>query len=71
MSHQIKEKIVEHIKMVNLTTHELRLIEGIWGIKKYKNMLREKLFSTLDESDGNFQNLPQSGLNRIAESFTK
>ena len=54
MSHQIKEKIVEHIKMVNLTTHELRLIEGIWGIKKYKNMLREKLFSTLDESDGNF-----------------
>ena len=34
-------------------------------------MLREKLFSTLDESDGNFQNLPQSGLDRIAESFTK
>ena len=57
--------------MVNLTTHELRLIEGIGGIKKYKNMLREKLFSTLDESDGNFQNLPQSGLDRIAESFTK
>ena len=57
--------------MVNLTIHELRLIEGIRGIKEYKNMLREKLFSTLDESDGNFQNLPQSGLNRIAESFTK
>ena len=48
--------------------HELRLIARIRGInKKYKNMSREKLLSTLDESEHNFQNLLQSGLNRIAE----
>ena len=37
--------------MVNLTTHELRLIAGKRGIKKQQNMSREKLLSTLDESD--------------------
>ena len=30
-------------------------------------MSREKLLSTLDESEHNFQNLSQSGLNQIAE----
>ena len=30
----------KHIKMVNLTTHELRLIAGRRGIKNYKNMSR-------------------------------
>ena len=37
--------------MVNLTTHELRLIEGKRGIKNYQNMSREKLLSPLDESE--------------------
>ena len=37
--------------MVNLTTHELRLITGKRGIKNYKNISREKLLSTLDESE--------------------
>ena len=37
--------------MVNLTTHELRLIAEKRGIKNYKNMSREKLLSTLDKSE--------------------
>ena len=48
--------------MVNLTTHELRLITGKRGIKNYKNMSREKLLSTLDESERNFKNISQNGL---------
>ena len=40
--------------MVNLTTYELTLIAGSRGIKNYKNMSREKLLSTLDESECNF-----------------
>ena len=35
--------------MVNLTTHELRLVAKNRGTKNYKNMSREKLLSTLDE----------------------
>ena len=53
--------------MVNLTTHELRLIPGKRGIKNYKNMSREKLLSTLDESEHNFKNISQNGLERIAK----
>ena len=53
--------------MVNLTTHELRLIAGKRGIKNYENMSREKLLSTLDESEHNFKNISQNGLERIAE----
>ena len=45
----IKKKIVKHIKMVNLTTYELRLIARKRGIKNYQNMSREKLLSTPDE----------------------
>ena len=53
--------------MVNLTTHKLRLIAGKRGIKNYKNMSRENLLSTIDESERNFQNISQNGLERIAK----
>ena len=53
--------------MVNLTTHELRLIAEKRGIKNYKYMSREKLLSTLDESECNFKNISQNGLERIAK----
>ena len=49
----------KHIIMVNLTTHELK------GIKNYKNMSREKLLSTLHESEYNSKNISQNGLERI------
>ena len=57
----------KHIIMVNLTTYELRLIAGKRGIKNYQNMSREKLLSTLDESERIFENLSQNGLERIAK----
>ena len=50
------------MKIVNLTTYELSLIAGKRGIKNYKNMSRKKLLSTLDESEGNFKNIAQNGL---------
>ena len=53
--------------MVNLTTHELRLITEKRGIKNYKNMSKEKLLSTLDESEPNFKTISQNGLERIAK----
>ena len=53
--------------MVNLTTHELRLIAGKRGITNYQNMSREKLLSSLDESERIFKNLSQNGLERIAK----
>ena len=53
--------------MVNLTAHELRLIAGKRDIKNYKNMSGEKLLSTLDESEHNFKNISQNGLERIAK----
>ena len=48
--------------MVNLTTHELRLIAGKRGIKNYQNMSREKLLSTLDELECILKDLAQNGL---------
>ena len=45
--------------MVNLTTHALRLIAGKRGIKNYQNMSREKLLSTLDESEHILKDLSQ------------
>ena len=51
--------------MVKLTTHKLRLITGKRGIKNYQNMSREKLLSTLDESECIFENLSQNGLEQI------
>ena len=53
--------------MVNLTTHELRLIAGKRGIKNYKNISREKLLSTLDESEHSFKNISQNGLEWITK----
>ena len=53
-----KKKIFsKHTIMVNLTTHELRLIAGKRGIKNYQNMSREKLLSTLNESERVFKHL--------------
>ena len=37
--------------MVNLTTHELRLITKKRNIKDYKKMSREELLRTFDESE--------------------
>ena len=53
--------------MVNLTTHELMLITGKRLIKNYKNMSRDKLLSTIDESECNLKNISQNGLERIAK----
>ena len=53
--------------MVKLTTRELRLIAGKRDIKNYQNMSREKLWSTLDESEYIFENLSQNGLERISK----
>ena len=58
--------MLKHIIMVNLTICKLRLIAGKRGIKNYENISREKL-STLDESEHNFKNIAQSGLERIAK----
>ena len=53
--------------MVNLTTYELRLIAEKRGIKNYKNMSRERLLSTRDESEHNFKTISQNGLERTAK----
>ena len=53
--------------MVNLTTYELRLIAGKRAIKNYKNMSRERLLSTPDESEHNLKNISQNRLKQIAE----
>ena len=57
--------------MVNLATHELRLVAKNRSIKNYTNMLEEKLLSTLDELQRNFNTLLETGLKQIAKkSFT-
>ena len=63
----------KHIILVNLTRYELKLIAGKRGIKNYQNMSREKLLSTLDESERILKNLSQNGLKRIAkmQSFSQ
>ena len=53
--------------MLNLTTHELRLIVGKRGIKNYKNMSKEKLLSILDESERNLKNISQNRHKWIAK----
>ena len=50
---------VQHIKMLNLTTHERRLVAKNRDIKYYKNMSGEKLLSTLDELELNFKILSE------------
>ena len=67
----------KHIKMVNLTTHELKLIAGKRGIRNYKNMSKERLLRTLDQSVilkiaknlkiAKMQNLSQNKLEQIAK----
>ena len=53
--------------MVNLTIHELRLIAGKRGINNYKKMSRERLLSTLNESECIFGNMSQNGLEQTAK----
>ena len=53
--------------MVNPKTYELRLIARNRGIKNYQNMSREKLLSTVDESERIIENLSQNGLERIGK----
>ena len=57
--------------MLNLATHELRLVAKNRSIKNYTNMLEEKLLSTLDELQRYFNTLLETGLKQIAKkSFT-
>ena len=51
--------------MVNFTTHEIRLIAKNRGIKNYQNMTKEKLLSTLDESERIFQNYHKMDLSEL------
>ena len=51
----------KHIIMVNLTTHELRLIAGKRNIKDYKKMLREELLRTFDKLEHSLKILSQNG----------
>ena len=53
--------------MENLTTNKLRLITKKRGIKNYQNMSRQKLLSTLDESERIFKNVSQNRLDWIAK----
>ena len=47
--------------MVNLATHELRLIAEKRNIKDYKKMSKEELLRTFDESDYFGKNLSKNG----------
>ena len=60
-----KNFFVKNIEVVNLTTYKLRLIAGKRGIKNYKNLSREKLLNTLDESERNFNTLSEKRLERV------
>ena len=53
--------------MLNLATHERRLVAKNKGIKNYKNMSGEKLLSTLYELEINFKSLSEKGLEQIAK----
>ena len=57
----------QHIKIVNLSEYELRLIGKNRGIKNHKNMTREKLLSTLDETERNLNTISKRGLNKITK----
>ena len=54
--------------IVKLTVYELKLIIESRANENYKNMSREDLLSTFDESECNFKNLSQIGLERIAKT---
>ena len=51
--------------MANLITYERRLIAGKMAIKNYKNMSRERLLSTLDESERNFKKYHKMDLSQL------
>ena len=53
--------------MINLTTHELRLIAEKWNLKDYKKMSREELLRTFEESEPFIKNLSQNRHGRIAK----
>ena len=52
--------------MINLTKYELKLNAVNRGIKNYQNMSREKLLSTIVESELILKNLAKNGLEKIA-----
>ena len=58
---------VKHIKMVNLTTYELRLIARKRAIKNYGNMSREKLLSSFEELECNFKTLSEKRVEPITK----
>ena len=62
----INNFLSKHIIMVKLTTYELKFVAKNWSIKNYQSMSREKLLSTLDESERITENLSKNGLERIA-----
>ena len=62
-----KKFFAKYIKMVNLTTYELRLIARKRGIKNYRNMSRKKLLSTVDELERNIKTASEKGLERITK----
>ena len=53
--------------MVNLTTHELRLIAEKGSITDYRKMSREELLRNFDQSEHFIKNLSQNGHDRIAK----
>ena len=53
--------------MENSTLNELRLIARRRNIKNYKNMSREELLSTINNSKRIFKNLSQNGFKQIAK----
>ena len=53
--------------MVNLTTHELRLIAKKRNIQDYKKMSREELIRAFDESECFLKNLSQNAPKQIAK----
>ena len=53
--------------MVNLTTHELRLIAKKRNIQDYKKMSREELIRTFDESECFLKKLSQNAPKQIAK----
>ena len=56
-----------NIKMVNLTINELRLTAGRRNIKNYRNMSKEKLWSTLAKAEYNFETISHNKLEQIAK----
>ena len=53
--------------MENPTLNELRLIARRRNIKNYKNMSREELLSTINNSKRIFKNLSQNGFKQIGK----